>query len=141
MAILTPEKTPVQGIDVITEVSADNGTTYKKLVCMTKGGWQIQNQANVTKTQCGPFVGVSGAEETVPVEGVVNVIAGDDATDFVSYAELKAWVKAGTALLVRQQTGGATPYVTNNGKAYLTDLNLDVPMDNVCTFTATFKIF
>lgn len=141
MAILTPNKTPVQGVDVVSEISTDNGTTYKKIICVTKKGWQIQNSANVTKTQCGPFVGLGGAEETVPVEGVVNVVTGDDADDYVSYAELKTLAKAGTSIMIRQQTSGGTPYISNTGKAYLTDLNLDIPMDNVCTYSATFKIF
>lgn len=144
MALLTPNKTPVQGVDVILEVSADNGVTYKKVVCMTKGGWQIQNPANITKTQCGTFVGLGGAEETVPVEGVVNIIDSADASEFISYNELKGFAISGTPLLVRQQvpaSGGGNPVLSNTGKAYLTDINLDVPMDNVCTFTATLRIF
>jgi hypothetical protein len=130
---------PVQGEDVLLEVS-ENGVDWYTLVCMIKQGWEATRNVNKTETQCGQLVGKGTLDITVPIEGAVNVVADDivDNAGFASYKKMQSWIKDFTPLQVRQlaPTGDGASF-TNRSNAYLTDLKMDLPVDNIALFSGT----
>jgi predicted secreted protein len=129
-------------VDLLVSISTDNGTTYKTLVCLTKSANALTRAVNKTVTQCGVFVSKGGAaEETVTIEGVVNVVVAAENANFLSYKELRAFVKNGTAVQVKQANSDDGTGVEITGDAYMSELNLDAPVDNIATFTATLNLF
>lgn len=134
--------TPVQANDVVLEISTDNGSTYKKLVCLIKQGVEKTRSLNETETQCGVIPGLGPAKTTIPFEGAVNVIAVDEASTYVSYSDLLTIFEAGNAFKVRQKHPSADGAIFNfSGSCYLTELKLDQPVGNICTFSGSLSLF
>lgn len=137
---LSATTAPIQGKDVLLQVSTDNGTTYKTIVCLTKQGNELAATVNETETQCGNIVGVGTVKETITFEGAVNVVPALETT-FLSYADLKTIVKAGNSVMFKQTYATTPDEVDSEGKCYITDLKADMPVGNVVTFTATLRVF
>lgn len=137
--MITVATTAVQGEDVLFEASEDNGVTWLKLVCLIKQDFEATRNVNKTNTQCGPLIGKGTLETGAPVEGAVNVAAP---AGYASYAKLQEWMKEFTPVLVRQQSPTLTGSdLKNQTAAYMTDLKLSMPIDNIATFTAQFTGF
>lgn len=130
---------PIQGSDVLLGISTDNGATFKTVVCLTKQGNELAATVNEVETQCGPLVGIGTVKETITVEGAVNIVPV--AETHISYKELKAIVKARSAIKFEQTYADTPDVIDSEGKAYITDLKHDAPVGNVVTFTATLKVF
>lgn len=133
---------PVQGKDVVLEISTDNGTTWKTLVCLIKQAFEMTRSLNETETQCGTIPGVGSLKKVIPFEAAVNVnVVGEQAT-LLSYKDLNAIMESGSAIMARQKHPNADGAIFNNsGKCYLTDLKLDLPINNVCTFSGNLSLF
>lgn len=132
--------TPVQGEELLLKVSDNNGVDWYTLVCVIKQGIEQTRNVNKTNTQCGQLIGKGTIDRKIPVEGAVNVIPDDIVNNagFASYKKMQEWFENFTSLLVDQRhpdNDGLS--FANKGPAYLTDLKLDAPVDNICTFTAT----
>ena len=124
-----------QGELVLAEISADSGTTWLKLVCLIKQGFESTRQVNKTMTQCGQQVGLGSLDNTVPLEGAVNT---NPTSGYASYENMQSWLKNGTALMFRQIMDNG---LYNGINAYLTDLKLDLPVDDIAKFTGTLTGF
>ena len=127
--------TPAQGEDILLEVSVDGGTTWLKVFCLIKQGFDAARNVNKTNTQCGQLIGKGTLDFSIPVEGAVNVavVAG-----YASYKQMQSWIDSFTALMARQKAPTSTGADFYNGiNCYLTDLKLDMPVDNIATFSGT----
>lgn len=133
---------PAQGEDLLLKVSEDNGENWLTLVCLVKQGFEFTRNVNETNTQCGQLIGKGTPSMNIPVEGAVNIT--EDATlngaGFASYKKMQTWAKDFTPLIVKHEM----PENDNTGfknqvNAYLVDLKLDAPVDNICTFSATLR--
>lgn len=120
---------------VLPEVSEDGGTTWLKLVCLAKQGFETTRTVNKTVTQCGTLVGLGPLDNTVPVEGAVNT---DPDAGYASYFKMQGWIKNGTALMYRQVMDND---LYNGISCYLTDLKLDIPVDDIAKFSGTLTGF
>lgn len=132
---------PVQGEDILLEVSDDNGENYYTLVCLIKQGWETTRNVNKTQTQCGTAIGKGILDNSIPVEGAVNVVE-DVVGTYASYKKMQSWINDFTPLLVRQlapTADGAS--FTNRTGAYLTDLKLDLPVNDIAKFSGTLMGF
>lgn len=135
-------KVPVHGDELLITISTDNGATKKTLVCLTKSANSLTRSINKTVTQCGVIASKGGAaDETIEVEGVVNVVVAAENAQFMSYKEMRSLIKDGTAVQVTQANSTDGTGVEIEADAYLSDLKLDVPTENVATFTATLTVF
>lgn len=142
MAVAMVTTAPVNGIDIFLEISTDNGTTYKKVVCLIKQGIDKSRGNNETETQCGTIVGKGSLKQSIPIEGAVNDVLTAEQVNYLSYTQLDAIITDGTAVMVKIKHPADTGAVVNlSGKAYLTDLKLDIPMNNVATFSGTLSLF
>lgn len=135
---------PVQGEELLLKVSDDNGANWYTLVCLVKQAFEATRNVNKTNTQCGQLIGKGTLDTSVPVEGAINVIPDDlvNGAGFASYKKMQTWMKDFTALLVDQRhpdNDGAS--FANKINAYLTDLKMDAPVDNICTFSGTLTGF
>lgn len=135
---------PVQGEELLLKVSDDNGVNWYTLVCLVKQGFKYSRNVNKTNTQCGQLIGKGTPEMSIPVEGAINVIADDIVNNagFASYKKLCEWADNFTALLVKQEhpeNDGAS--FKNQMNAYLTNIDMDAPVDNICTFSGTLEGF
>lgn len=138
----TATTAPLNGVDVFLEISTDNGTTYKKVVCLIKQGIEKTRGTNETETQCGTIVGKGSLKRTIPLEGAVNDVITAEQTTYLSYKELDAIIEAGNAVMVRIKHPAATGDLLDlEGKAYLTELKLDLPVNNIATFSGSLNMF
>lgn len=126
--------TPLQGEDVLSEISTDNGVTWKAIVCLIKQGVEATRNVNKTNTQCGQLIGKGTLDLNIPVEGAVNV---DAPAGYVSYKDLQGMIKDFTSVMYRSKSPADGSKYYNGTNAYLTDLKLDVPVDNIATFSGT----
>lgn len=133
---------PVQGEDVILEISEDDFVNVWTLVCLIKQSFNFDRQTNKTNTQCGRLVGKGTYDLSLPFEGAMNVVedALTNNAGYASYKKLQEWAKDFTALKVRQvsPTGDGQNF-KNQMAGYLTKLNADLPVDNIMTFNGTFE--
>lgn len=132
---------PIQGKDVLLSISTDNGTTWKKVVCLIKQGYELSMESTRTVTQCGALVGIGLATESIPFEGALNIVPAGDASTDLSFKELKTIAKAGNAIMYKQAYAATPAIIDSEGKAYLKDLKADIPVNNVVTFSATLEAF
>lgn len=135
------QTTPVQGEDILLEVSDDNGENWYKIVCLTKQGFEFTRNINRTNTQCGQLIGKGTPEMNIPVEGAVNVVP-DEVGGFASYKKMQVWAKDFIALKARQvaPTGDGSSFI-NQINCYLTDIKLDLPVDNIAVFSGSLTGF
>lgn len=124
-----------QGDAVLAEVSADGGTTWLKLVCIIKQAFEATRNVNKTMTQCGQLVGKGVLDLSAPIEGAVNT---DAPATYASYAEMQTWCKNFTALMFRQVMDNG---LYNGINCYLTDLKLDLPVEDIGKFSGTLTGF
>lgn len=124
-----------QGEGVLAEVSEDSGTTWLKLVCLIKQGFETTRAVNKTPTQCGVQVGLGPLDNSVPLEGAINT---DPAAGYASYSKMQEWIDDGTALMFRQVMDND---LYNGISCYLTDLKLDIPVDDIAKFSGTLTGF
>lgn len=131
-----------QGEDLLLKVSDDNGANYFTLVCLVKQGMEKTRNINKTNTQCGQQIGKGTIDRGIPVEGVIDTSIVDEAGGYASYKKMNEWFENFTPLIVDQRhpvNDGAN--FANKGPAYLTDLKLDAPVDNLVTWSATLTGF
>lgn len=142
--MLDIQTVPIQGDDLILEVSDDNGDNWYKIVCLIKQGFEFTRNPPKTNTQCGQLIGKGVPEMSIPIEGALNVVDDVlvDNAGYASYKKMQGWAKDFPALKARQlYPAGAGGDLTNRINCYLTDLKMDAPVDNIITFTGTLMGF
>lgn len=115
--------TESQGTLVVNEISEDNGSTWKVIVCETDSQISGTSTANETPTKCGTYTSVENNAMTVSGSGVAG---GDLSTNQVSYQRLAQLRQAKTKIKFRRQnaasgtlTAGEITYAM--GDAYVTE--------------------
>ena len=132
---------PIDSILSPIEVSADNGVTYKVIICVVGYTLNLQTQTTTTDTQCGRIIGTGVVAFTVTVNAVCDQAPS---TVQVSYKDTYLWQVAKTVLKFRIQspaTGtfsiGSSYYLT--GTCIVTDTNLTNNTNDPVKFAVTLS--
>jgi hypothetical protein len=130
---------PIDSILAPIELSADNGVTYKVLICVV--GWTVnlQTQTTTTDTQCGRIIGTGVIAFNPTVQAVC-----DQAPSNVQVSMLQCilWQTAKTSLKFRVQSPasasfslGASYYLT--GTCIITDTTITDQTNDPIKFSVT----
>ncbi len=129
----------INGTDILVLIDPNGGTTYKNVVCLTSN--TITNSVTQidASSKCGSkFMPGSKFESSITGEG--NAIDPDTGTPTnQGYAELYSLFTQKKTVSIK--FGKATPTTgdyTYDGPAYISDLELVAPFDELTKFTVTF---
>lgn len=136
MPIVGFNATPLNGDDILAELSFDNGENFETIVCLIRQGTEVSRNVTEVNTQCGLLLGKGVLNRNHPVEGAVNI---STAAGYLSYAKLQEMINDWIPAIFRQQHGVEGANLLNQGSVYLTELSLDSPVDNIVTFTGTLR--
>lgn len=125
----------IQSSAFFVELSADSGSTWKKLVCETDSSATFETAINNLLTKCATFTSVGEKTASVDFNGVVK---SDPASDEVSYEQLHAYWLADTSLQLRRENpaGGANLYQKMTGM--ITSMSDASAAGEFVTFSMTF---
>lgn len=125
----------IQSDIVPLELTFDNGTTYKDLVCLESDEVSTTNGVTENNTYCGTENGIAKVKVSISGTGVCN--PNLDANTEVTYKDLLSAQVSRTAIGYRKQSGssGANFYLA--GTCYVTDLKLQGSATQVIKFTFT----
>lgn len=132
---------PIDSILAPIELSADNGVTYKVVICIV--GWTVnlQTQTTTTDTQCGRIVGTGVVAFNPTIQAVCDQAPS---TVQVSMKDCYTWQVNKTSLKFRVQspaTGtfsiGAAYYLT--GTCIVTDTTITDQTNDPIKFSVTLS--
>jgi TP901-1 family phage major tail protein len=128
---------PVQGKDVVLQISSDSGTTFKSLICEISNGFSATRETNSITTKCddGTTTRSLGAYSWEMTADAVADTAPTALTQ-VSYLDVLALFTAGTLLTVKI---AATGDYFHSGTAYITSLELTNEVNGVSEFSLTLS--
>lgn len=117
---------------------------FKRLICLENSTFQITNETSERRTNCG--IKTSIADPTFNASGTAVQDPLTDSTS-VSYADIKAWMKANTKLdfNYKNEADAANGIdvgegIQNYGSGYFTELtaNASAEADGLLTYDFTF---
>jgi len=125
----------IQSEAFFVELSADAGSTWKSVVCETDSSASFESTTNSVLTKCGSFSTAGEQTATVEYNGVVK---SDPGAGELSYEQIHAYWKAGTALVIRRENpaGGANLYQKMDGT--ITSMSDASAAGELVTFSFTF---
>lgn len=140
----TATQNVIQGVDILLQISDDNGENWYTLICGESQDNDATRDIKQRTTQCGTVVGKGASvKRNVNFKGVFNVV--DDVLNngegFASGQKLRYWHNAGTALLVRQIAGDNGATYINKSSAYISNYKESAPVDDVLDFNVSFFMF
>jgi predicted secreted protein len=129
----------IQGNDVNVEISTDNGTTFKTLICETRSGVSIQRETSSTQTKCNAGVaqlGIGALSWSLSFDAVADT---DPSASQVTYADMLTLITAGTKVVGRIQYNTSGTEFYHKGDVYVTDLTLDAATGETVQFSGTLS--
>jgi len=130
----------IQGSTQSVDISTDNGSTWKSLICLRTSSVNGSVDSTVEQTNCGTFTSIGKPNMTVDFDAICETAPGGSE---VSYSSLLGYFNAGTQVLVRVQnpvvsgsSAGASYYQSFD--AYLTSLTLNQSTTEFINFSGTF---
>ena len=129
--------TPIQSVIVAFELSADNGITWKTVVCTASFTVNVQTTSSTTDTQCGRIIGLGPTAASPTVQAVDELYPNNSQ---VSYQQCLLWQNANTLLKFRVQSPssgsvGFGIYITS--QCYITDTVLTDTTNDPVKFSVT----
>ena len=129
----------IQGSTQSVDISVDNGTSWKSLICLRTSSVNGTVDSTVEQTNCGTFTSIGKPNMTVDFDAICETAPGGSE---VSYSSLLGYFNAGTEILVRVQnpvvtgsSAGASYYQSFNG--YITSLTLNQSTTEFINFSGT----
>ena len=130
----------IQANDITVQISTD-GTTYKNLVCEIGNKLSKNRAVQQVATKCDSgtiAVGLGAKSYSIDFTAVVET-APTTLTQ-VSYKDLTGWFESGTYLYVKIENPSDGSAIYEQGRAYLTKLELDNQVQGVSQFSGTFTV-
>lgn len=131
--------TNVQAINVLINLSADNGVTWFTIVCLSDHTIPIQSAVNKVNTQCGIAAGLGPVEFNPTFQGVTNIT--EQIPGQASTKTLMQWVAAQTLLKYRCQQSSGNGSIGDlmyvSGMCYLTNITVTETVGDVEKFSGT----
>jgi hypothetical protein len=133
----------IQGSLVSLQLSADNGATWKDLVCLETYNLPLQTTVTETETFCGVAIGLGAVKFTPSGQGVCEAAP---TTNQVTIIDLQNWQLNKTLLMFKAQypaiSGGAGSMgknVSMHGNVYVTNTQETFATVDVIKFTFTLS--
>lgn len=132
----------IQGKLVNTEISLDNGSTWKTLICETSSGADFTREtttAPVTKcdNETSPTeISLGAYSWTFPFDALVD---DDPETSQMTYGDMLALLVNGTKVKLRRQYDNTGSSFFVSGDAYLTTLSEQSPAGEFVSFSGEFS--
>jgi predicted secreted protein len=132
----------VPGSDLVLEISTDDGTTWKQLIC------EISNTFNFTReTQTSPFTkcdSATAAQEIAPLGSSWSLdfdalLSTSPAGTQVTYSDIITLAVNGTSFKVRRQYDNTGSDVYETGSALITSFSSQAPADGFVGFSGTMS--
>lgn len=130
----------LQAIDILFEISADNGVTWLALVCLADQTVPVTVATTETNTACGIAVGLGPAKVAPTFNAVADI---QPLSGTLGYKECLGYSVNRTRLKYRQQSPGSgssigiNHYISTFG--YFTAVTLTETVGDVLKFSGTFN--
>jgi hypothetical protein len=131
----------IQGSTQSVDISADNGSSWKSLICLRTSSVNGTVDSTVEQTNCGTFTSIGKPNMTVDFDAICETAPGGSE---VSYSSLLGYFNAGTQIAVRVQSpvfsgssAGAAYYQSFDG--YITSLTLNQSTTEFINFSGTIS--
>lgn len=129
----------VQGLDLVIEISSDNGNSWKYIACETSSGFSMNRSMTSQQTKCDggtPAVGLGALEWSFNFSGVMS--SNPNPMTQLSYVEMAELCKNGTLIRARRMNPANDGSVLHQeGDCYVTDISDTAETDGVVTFDFT----